>query len=43
MPIGREGWILTPGEVLAGQSRGELFTLCRQCSGSQRRVYHDIS
>lgn len=43
MPIGREGWVLTDDEVLAGQSRGERFVLCRQCSTASRRIYHDMS
>lgn len=43
MPIGREGRQLTPEEVLAGQSRGEQFVLCRQCSTPALRIYHDMS
>lgn len=41
MPIGREGWDLSPGEVLAGETKGERFALCRQCSTSEMRIYHD--
>lgn len=41
MPIGREGRQLTPDEVLAGETKGEQFVLCRQCSTSEMRIYHD--
>jgi hypothetical protein len=43
MPIGREGWALSAGEVRAGVTRGERFCLCRQRSDDQRLVYHDTT